>query len=67
MPRIAALFSNRLSYCLSSLCFQLTINEAAAQFCIRDNALLLRRVELFSLARQVARECAYTSTLRGSR
>ncbi|KAK6471053.1 NGFI-A-binding protein 2-like isoform X1 [Huso huso] len=46
---------------------ELTINEAAAQFCIRDNALLLRRVELFSLARQVARECAYTSTLRGSR
>ncbi|RXM32347.1 NGFI-A-binding protein 2 [Acipenser ruthenus] len=45
---------------------ELTINEAAAQFCIRDNALLLRRVELFSLARQVARECAYTSTLRGS-
>lgn len=43
------------------------INEAAAQFCIRDNALLLRRVELFSLARQVARECAYTSTLKHSR
>ncbi|KAK7915640.1 hypothetical protein WMY93_011401 [Mugilogobius chulae] len=27
---------------------ELIINEAAAQFCIRDNALLLRRVELFS-------------------
>uniref|UniRef100_A0A8C6V0J2 NGFI-A binding protein 2 (EGR1 binding protein 2) n=1 Tax=Neogobius melanostomus TaxID=47308 RepID=A0A8C6V0J2_9GOBI len=36
---------------------ELIINEAAAQFCIRDNALLLRRVELFSLARQVARKC----------
>uniref|UniRef100_A0A3B1JT89 NGFI-A binding protein 2 (EGR1 binding protein 2) n=1 Tax=Astyanax mexicanus TaxID=7994 RepID=A0A3B1JT89_ASTMX len=43
---------------------EMIINEAAAQFCIRDNALLLRRVELFSLARQVARECAYTSTLK---
>ncbi|KAK1799786.1 hypothetical protein P4O66_006319 [Electrophorus voltai] len=46
---------------------EMIINEAAAQFCIRDNALLLRRVELFSLARQVARECAYTSTLKQSR
>ncbi|XP_062842676.1 NGFI-A-binding protein 2 [Trichomycterus rosablanca] len=46
---------------------EMIINEAAAQFCIRDNALLLRRVELFSLARQVARECAYTSTLKHSR
>lgn len=43
------------------------INEAAAQFCMRDNALLLRRVELFSLARQVARECAYTSTFKHHR
>ncbi|XP_049327864.1 NGFI-A-binding protein 2 isoform X1 [Astyanax mexicanus] len=46
---------------------EMIINEAAAQFCIRDNALLLRRVELFSLARQVARECAYTSTLKHTR
>ncbi|KAM6928089.1 NGFI-A-binding protein 2 isoform 2-T2 [Xenentodon cancila] len=46
---------------------ELIINEAAAQFCMRDNALLLRRVELFSLARQVARKCAYTSTLKHSR
>ncbi|CAB1315187.1 unnamed protein product [Coregonus sp. 'balchen'] len=46
---------------------ELIINEAAAQFCMRDNALLLRRVELFSLARQVARECAYTSTLKHTR
>uniref|UniRef100_A0A8C3HL29 NGFI-A binding protein 2 n=1 Tax=Chrysemys picta bellii TaxID=8478 RepID=A0A8C3HL29_CHRPI len=35
---------------------ELTINEAAAQFCLRDHTLLLRRVELFSLSRQVARE-----------
>ncbi|RVE72722.1 hypothetical protein OJAV_G00040950 [Oryzias javanicus] len=46
---------------------ELIINEAAAQFCMRDNALLLRRVELFSLARQVARKCAYTSTLKHAR
>ncbi|KAJ8358539.1 hypothetical protein SKAU_G00150640 [Synaphobranchus kaupii] len=46
---------------------EMIINEAAAQFCIHDNALLLRRVELFSLARQVARECAYTSSLKDTR
>ncbi|XP_062401268.1 NGFI-A-binding protein 2 isoform X2 [Sardina pilchardus] len=46
---------------------EMIINEAAAQFCIRDNALLLRRVELFSLARQVARECAYSTSLKHSR
>ncbi|NWT15844.1 NAB2 protein, partial [Vireo altiloquus] len=32
---------------------ELIINEAAAQFCLRDNSLLLRRVELFSLSRQL--------------
>lgn len=52
---------------LSVFPLQLIINEAAAQFCMRDNALLLRRVELFSLARQVARKCAYTSTLKHAR
>uniref|UniRef100_A0A8D2LB25 NGFI-A-binding protein 2 n=1 Tax=Varanus komodoensis TaxID=61221 RepID=A0A8D2LB25_VARKO len=42
---------------------ELTINEAAAQFCLRDNSLLLRRVELFSLSRQVARESKLNSSL----
>ncbi|XP_043939592.1 NGFI-A-binding protein 2 isoform X2 [Protopterus annectens] len=46
---------------------ELMINEAAAQFCMRENSLLLRRVELFSLARQVARECTYISSLKCSR
>ncbi|XP_064354693.1 NGFI-A-binding protein 2 [Dromaius novaehollandiae] len=46
---------------------ELIINEAAAQFCLRDNSLLLRRVELFSLSRQVARESTYLSSLRGAR
>ncbi|XP_061470605.1 NGFI-A-binding protein 2 isoform X2 [Rhineura floridana] len=46
---------------------ELTINEAAAQFCLRDNSLLLQRVELFSLSRQVARESSYLSSLKGSR
>uniref|UniRef100_UPI00398F4E31 NGFI-A-binding protein 2 isoform X2 n=1 Tax=Pristiophorus japonicus TaxID=55135 RepID=UPI00398F4E31 len=46
---------------------ELTINEAAAQFCMEDNTLLMRRVDLFSLARQVARECAYTCTYRKTR
>ncbi|KAL4655603.1 NGFI-A-binding protein 2-like [Arapaima gigas] len=46
---------------------EMLINEAAAQFCACDNALLLRRVELFSLARQVARECTYTSSLKNAR
>lgn len=52
---------------LAVLLLQLTINEAAAQFCMRDNTLLLRRVELFSLSRQVARESTYLSSLKGSR
>ncbi|XP_074835600.1 NGFI-A-binding protein 2 isoform X2 [Carettochelys insculpta] len=46
---------------------ELTINEAAAQFCLRDQTLLLRRVELFSLSRQVARESTYLSSLKGAR
>uniref|UniRef100_A0A8C8RLI4 NGFI-A binding protein 2 n=1 Tax=Pelusios castaneus TaxID=367368 RepID=A0A8C8RLI4_9SAUR len=46
---------------------ELTINEAAAQFCLRDHTLLLRRVELFSLSRQVARESTYLSSLKGAR
>ncbi|CAH2224418.1 NGFI-A-binding 2 isoform X1 [Pelobates cultripes] len=46
---------------------ELTINEAAAQCCVRDNTLLLRRVELFSLARQAARESSYLSSLKGSK
>ncbi|KAM4795231.1 NGFI-A-binding protein 2 [Rhinophrynus dorsalis] len=46
---------------------ELTINEAAAQCCMRDNTLLLRRVELFSLARQVARESSYLASLKCSR
>ncbi|XP_068777610.1 NGFI-A-binding protein 2 [Struthio camelus] len=46
---------------------ELIINEAAAQFCLRDPSLLLRRVELFSLSRQVARESTYLSSLRGAR
>ncbi|NXW85923.1 NAB2 protein, partial [Alopecoenas beccarii] len=45
---------------------ELIINEAAAQFCLRDNSLLLRRVELFSLSRQVAREITYLSSLKQS-
>ena len=49
------------------LCPQLIINEAAAQFCLRDNSLLLRRVELFSLSRQVARESTYLSSLKVAR
>ncbi|NWH68141.1 NAB2 protein, partial [Geococcyx californianus] len=46
---------------------ELIINEAAAQFCLRDNSLLLRRVELFSLSRQVAREITYLPSIKGAR
>ncbi|NXF93464.1 NAB2 protein, partial [Eubucco bourcierii] len=46
---------------------EMIINEAAAQFCLRDNSLLLRRVELFSLSRQVARESTYLSSLKVAR
>ncbi|XP_009583791.1 PREDICTED: NGFI-A-binding protein 1-like, partial [Fulmarus glacialis] len=44
--------------------FQLTVNEAAAQLCVKDNALLTRRDELFALARQISREVTYKYTYR---
>lgn len=45
----------------------LTVNEAATQLCVKDNALLKRRVELFALARQVSREVTYKYTYRTTR
>ncbi|XP_029790088.1 NGFI-A-binding protein 1 isoform X2 [Suricata suricatta] len=42
----------------------LTVNEAAAQLCVKDNALLTRRDELFALARQISREVTYKYTYR---
>ncbi|XP_044097113.1 NGFI-A-binding protein 1 isoform X2 [Neovison vison] len=47
----------------TTLC-QLTVNEAAAQLCVKDNALLTRRDELFALARQISREVTYKYTYR---
>uniref|UniRef100_A0A3B3T220 NGFI-A binding protein 1b (EGR1 binding protein 1) n=1 Tax=Paramormyrops kingsleyae TaxID=1676925 RepID=A0A3B3T220_9TELE len=46
---------------------ELTVNEAAAQLCMRNLALLTRRDELFSLARQVSREVTYKYTYQSSR
>ncbi|XP_077452535.1 NGFI-A-binding protein 1-like [Stigmatopora argus] len=46
---------------------ELTVNEAAAQLCMRDMALLTRRDELFGLARQVSREVTYKYTYRTSK
>ncbi|XP_038645070.1 NGFI-A-binding protein 1b [Scyliorhinus canicula] len=46
---------------------ELTVNEAAAQLCTKDNALLTRRDELFTLARQVSREVTYKYTYKTSR
>ncbi|CAH6791616.1 Nab1 [Phodopus roborovskii] len=46
---------------------ELTVNEAAAQLCVKDNALLTRRDELFALARQVSREVTYKYTYRATR
>ncbi|XP_028836523.1 NGFI-A-binding protein 1-like isoform X2 [Denticeps clupeoides] len=43
---------------------ELTVNEAAAQLCMKDVSLLTRRDELFSLARQVSREVTYKYTYR---
>ena len=43
---------------------QLTVNEAAAQLCMKDCSLLTRRDELFGLARQVSREVTYKYTYR---
>ncbi|KAJ8246647.1 hypothetical protein GJAV_G00253870 [Gymnothorax javanicus] len=46
---------------------ELTVNEAAAQLCMRDMALLTRRDELFGLARQISREVTYKYTYRSCR
>ncbi|KAF1371951.1 hypothetical protein PFLUV_G00276400 [Perca fluviatilis] len=46
---------------------RLTVNEAAAQLCMRDMALLTRRDELFGLARQISREVTYKYTYRTSK
>ncbi|XP_060683989.1 NGFI-A-binding protein 1b [Hemiscyllium ocellatum] len=46
---------------------ELTVNEAAAQLCTKDNALLTRRDELFTLARQVSREVTYKYSYKTSR
>ncbi|XP_063067568.1 NGFI-A-binding protein 1-like isoform X2 [Engraulis encrasicolus] len=43
---------------------ELTVNEAAAQLCMKDLSLLTRRDELFGLARQVSREVTYKYTYR---
>ncbi|OQR69821.1 hypothetical protein BIW11_12032, partial [Tropilaelaps mercedesae] len=39
--------------------YELAVNEAAAQICRHVPALLSRREELFPLARQVVRDCAF--------
>ncbi|XP_028323699.1 NGFI-A-binding protein 1-like [Gouania willdenowi] len=46
---------------------ELTVNEAAAQLCMRDITLLTRRDELFGLARQISREVTYKYTYRTSK
>ncbi|XP_068926300.1 NGFI-A-binding protein 1 isoform X6 [Petaurus breviceps papuanus] len=43
---------------------EMTVNEAAAQLCVKDNALLTRRDELFALSRQISREVTYKYTYR---
>ncbi|XP_007888350.1 NGFI-A-binding protein 1b isoform X2 [Callorhinchus milii] len=46
---------------------ELTVNEAAAQLCVKENALLSRRDELFTLARQVSRDVTYKYTYKTCR
>ncbi|NP_001120223.1 NGFI-A-binding protein 1 [Xenopus tropicalis] len=46
---------------------ELTVNEAAAQLCMKDIALLTRRDELFTLARQISREVTYKYTYRSTK
>ncbi|XP_036831130.1 NGFI-A-binding protein 1 [Oncorhynchus mykiss] len=46
---------------------ELTVNEAAAQLCMKEVSLLTRREELFGLARQVSREVTYKYTYRTSK
>uniref|UniRef100_A0A8C5XP16 NGFI-A binding protein 1 n=1 Tax=Microcebus murinus TaxID=30608 RepID=A0A8C5XP16_MICMU len=43
---------------------ELTVKEAAARLCVKNNALLTRRHELFALARQISREVTHKYTYR---
>ncbi|XP_076841347.1 NGFI-A-binding protein 1a [Brachyhypopomus gauderio] len=43
---------------------ELVMNEAAALLCLRDEALLTQREQLFSLARQISREVTYRHNIR---
>lgn len=45
---------------MSLNCHEQMINEAAAQLCLRDPTLLVRRDELFTMARRVVRESGFT-------
>lgn len=44
---------------LMLISLQVSVNEAAAQLCLRKPILLMRRDELFPLARQVVRDSGY--------
>ena len=50
---------NVFKHYLIFLFFQVSVNEAAAQLCLRKPILLMRRDELFPLARQVVRDSGY--------
>ncbi|XP_035376968.1 NGFI-A-binding protein 1a isoform X1 [Electrophorus electricus] len=43
---------------------ELVMNEAAALLCLKDEALLTQREQLFSLARQISREVTYRHNVR---
>lgn len=62
---VSVFFPNKVTHCVCDV--QLTVNEAAAQLCMRDMALLTRRDELFGLARQISREVTYKYTYRTSK
>ncbi len=44
---------------INTNCFQVSVNEAAAQLCFQLPCLLIRRDELFPLARQIVRDSGY--------
>uniref|UniRef100_A0A8D0HG30 NGFI-A binding protein 1 n=1 Tax=Sphenodon punctatus TaxID=8508 RepID=A0A8D0HG30_SPHPU len=62
--KLAKMIGNGLMKPVFMFNLQLTVNEAAAQLCVKDNALLTRRDELFALARQISREVTYKYTYR---
>uniref|UniRef100_A0A2I2ZN09 NGFI-A binding protein 1 n=1 Tax=Gorilla gorilla gorilla TaxID=9595 RepID=A0A2I2ZN09_GORGO len=62
--KLAKIFDSKRKDGKHLMLHELTVNEAAAQLCVKDDALLTGRDELFAVARQISREVTYKYTYR---